>query len=96
MNNNKQKCKIIYNNLEYELTEYFDLNNKNQENDNNNKNEIKIKLKGINNITNMSCIFDRCKGLYLLPDISKWDTSNIIDISLLFNECKKLSSLPDI
>ena len=38
---NKDKCKIIYNNKEYELTEYFD----------NIDNELKIKLKGITKIT---------------------------------------------
>ena len=88
--NNKGKCKIIYNNKEYELTEYFN------DIDNNIKKEIKIKLKGINNITNMSNMFYECKTLSLLPDISKWNTSNVTDMKCMFYNCKTLSSLPDI
>ena len=35
MNNNKQKCIVIYNDEEYELKEYFNLNKKDEENDKN-------------------------------------------------------------
>jgi len=54
---NKNKCKIIYNNKKYELKEYYD------EIDNNYNpkiKEIKIKLNGINNITNMKEMFYGC------------------------------------
>ena len=84
--NNKDKCKIIYNNKEYELTEYF----------NNIDNELKIKLKGITKITNMSCMFYNCSSLSSLPDISKWNTSNVTNMSYMFCNCSSLSSLPDI
>ena len=79
--NNIDKCKIIYNNEdngenEYNLCEYI-----NDIDDNFNSNDIiKIKLKGYNNITNMSFMFSECKSLSLLPDISKWNTSNVEDI----------------
>ena len=55
--NNKNKYKIIYNDKEYELVEYFnDIDNNYNIND-----IIKLKLKkGINNINNLSCIFDLC------------------------------------
>ena len=43
VNNNKDKCKIIYEHQEYNLTEKFNINNIN-------KNKLEIKLKGINNI----------------------------------------------
>ena len=42
------------------------------------KDELKIKLRGIDDITNMSCIFYECSSLLSIPDISKWNTSNVI------------------
>ena len=90
--NNKENCKIIYNKKEYELKEYFNDIDKKY----NNKDEIKIKLKGINNITNMNCMFRDCKSLSSLPDMSKWDTSKVFDMGCMFHGCNALSSLPDI
>ena len=90
--NNKEKCKIIYNNKEYELKEYFDDIDKEY----NNKDEIKIKLKGINSVTDMSKMFCVCETLSSLPDISKWDTSKVTNIRGMFDCCFILSSLPDI
>ena len=88
--NNKDKCKIIYENKEYELNEniYYNMNNTND--------KISIKLIGINNITNASYMFSWIYSLISLPDISKWNTSNIIDMSYMFYKCKLLISLPDI
>ena len=90
--NNKQNCKIIYNNKEYELKEYINDIDKEY----NNKDEIKIKLKGINKVTNMSYMFYECNTLSSLPDISKWDTSKVTNMSYMFYDCNTLSSLPDI
>ena len=92
INNNIHKCKIIYENAEYDLTEYFQDIKPNY----NNQDEFIIKLKGINNITNMSFIFNKCYSLNTLPDISNWDTSNIINMNSIFAECESLISLPDI
>ena len=90
--NNKYKCKIIYNNEEYELTRYFnDINNQYK-----NQDPFTFKLKGINNITDMSFMFDKCKSLSSIPDISKWNTSKVNNMSFMFSECISLSSLPDI
>ena len=61
--NNKNKCKMIIDNKEYEIQEYFDI-------ESNNNNILNLKLKGINNITNMSYMFYGCKSLLSLPDIS--------------------------
>ena len=73
VNNNIQKCKIIYKEEEYELKEYLeDIDEKYD-----NKTEFEIKLKGINNITDMSSMFDGCEALSSLPDISKWTTNNV-------------------
>ena len=90
VNINYQKCKIIYEDREYELTEYIN------DIDEDFNNEIKIKLKGINNISNMSYMFYECNSLSSLPDISKWNTSNVTDMSWMFYGCNSLSSLPDI
>ena len=61
--NNKNNCKIIYENKEYELREYINIKD-------NKKEKIEIKLKGINNITNMGHMFAECKSLSSLPEIS--------------------------
>ena len=87
--NNKDKCKIIYENKEYDLIEEFNINNKNI-------NKLEIKLYGINNITNMNSMFYECSALESLPDISIFDTSNVTDMSFLFYGCNSLKSLPDI
>ena len=38
----------------------------------------------------MSAMFNGCKYLISLPDISKWNTNNIIDMDYMFNGCKSL------
>jgi len=92
INNNIFKCKIIYNNKEYELTKYFnDINTRYK-----NQDPFTFKLKGINNITDMSYMFDNCSSLSSLPNISNWNTSNVSNMSFMFNECISLLSLPDI
>ena len=35
----------------------------------------------------MSCLFESCRPLISLPDISTWNTNNITDISGLFHNC---------
>ena len=54
--NNKNLCKYKYEGKEYELKEYFDLNNYN-------KDILEIKLINIKNIINMSHLFDECRSL---------------------------------
>ena len=87
--NNKDKCKYIYEDKEYELESYFTLSNYN-------KDKLEIKLKGINNIINMGSMFYNCSSLSLLPDIYKWKTNNVTDMSSMFYNCSSLSSLPRI
>jgi len=50
----------------------------------------------ISKVTDISYIFNGCKSLKSLPDISKWNTSNVVNMKNLFSGCKFLSSLPDI
>ena len=89
--NNKNFCKIIINDKEYELTSTLNLKNIIIDNY-----IVEIKLKGINNITNMSNMINECEYLFSLPDISNWNTNKITDISYIFYNCSSLKSLPDI
>ena len=88
--NNKGKCFIIFEDKEFELTEYFELKK------NVNNNTLKIKLIGINNVNDMSYMFSDCSSLISLPNLSKWNTDNVIDMSSMFYNCSSLISLPDI
>ena len=85
VDNNKDNCKIIFNNKQYDLVEELNLENIN-----------KIKLTRIKGITDMSYMFYKCDLLLSLPDIDKMDTSQVIDMSYLFDGCKSLLYLPDI
>ena len=88
--NNKNTCKMIIDNKEYELQQKYNVKN------NNNNNILKIKLLGINNIINMNSMFCGCSSLSSLPDISKWNINNVKDMRYMFCGCSSLSSLPDI
>ena len=85
--NNKDKCKIFYNNKEYDLTTKFNVENINQ---------LEIELYGILKINNMSCMFHGCSSLTSLPNISNWDTKNVTNMSLMFCHCSKLSVKPNL
>jgi len=75
--NNRNICKMIIDNKEYEISEKYNIKNYK-------KNKLEIKLKGINNVTNMSYLFYECSSLLSLPDISKWNTKNVTDMSWMF------------
>ena len=77
---------MIIDNMEYVIEEEYYVKE-------NNNIKLKIKLKGINHITNMSCMFSGCSSLTSLPDISKWNTENVEDISSMFNGCKSLKEI---
>ena len=84
--NNKKICKMIINNIEYELRENCNV-------ENNFRNKLEIKLKGINNITNMSYMFDGCSPLISLSDISNWNTNNVIYMNNMFDKCSSLDTI---
>ena len=67
---NKNKCKIIYNNKKYKLKEYFEEIDKDY---NSEIDEIKLKLVGINQITNLKEIFYGC---YYLSSVSESQNEN--------------------
>ena len=74
--NNKNIIKLEIEGKEYELIDYYKINNKNK--------YLKIKIKGIENVTNMSYMFYECSSLSNLPDISKWNTNNVTSMSFMF------------
>ena len=90
--NNKDKCKIEFENKEYEIKEYFHI----EDYTNYKLNKLQIKLKLSNNITDMSNMFNGCASLISLPDISNWNTKNVTNMSYMFYHCKSLASFPDI
>ena len=91
--NNEKNCKLEINKKEYNLCEFieFDKYGINKNND-----SLNVILKGVNNITNAKDMFNECKSLQFLPDISEWDTKNVTNMNNIFGECISLESLPDI
>ena len=82
--NNYHNCKIIFNNEEYPLHEYFNDINENY----NNKDDIKFKLKISEDIISLNDMFSGCKTFKFLPDISGLNTSDIIEMKSIFLNCK--------
>ena len=74
---NKDKCKIIYNEKEYDLMTYFTLDN-----NYNHNYSIKIQLRINNNITDISGMFSLCEELLSISDLS---VDNIPDINNSFD-----------
>ena len=85
--NNKDNCKIIYENKEFELSEYFNVESKNQ--------KLMIKLKGISRITNANKMFYECIKLVSIPDIQKFDVSNISEMNEMFIGCSADLIIPE-
>ena len=86
--NNKNICKMVIDNNEYEITVEYNVKIKN--------NKLKIKLKGINNVTNMSSMFRGCSSLSSLPDIEKLNTNKVTNMNSMLHGCSSLSSLPKL
>ena len=75
--NNKDKCKIIYNDKEIEINSYI-INKESIKNNN-----IELRLRIYKDISNISYMFYRCEYLKALPDISKLITNKVIDMSYM-------------
>ena len=89
--NNKTNCKLIINDKITGLKKEVRRKDLNIKNDN----IFEIKLKLVNDIKDLSYIFEECSSL-LFPDIVNLDTTNITDMSFMFSQCKSLTSIPDI
>ena len=86
--NNKKNCKMFINGVENQLISNFEITDRVF------KAKLIINIKIINNITDLSHLFDGCQSSYI--EISNFNTSNIIDMSYFFNNCKNLKELPNI
>ena len=89
--NNKDKCYMIINGQKSEIKEEFVLTDENK-----NLTELEIKLAGLNKINNISHIFENCKQLISLPNISKIDTNNITNMGSMFKYCSNIKQFPDL
>ena len=89
--NNINICKIIHNDNEYNLNEYFNIQNNNYYRD-----TLEIILKGMNNVTDMSYMFHECTSLLYVPDFFKINTIKVKNMASLFDVCNSLQSLPDL
>ena len=92
VNNNKDICKIVFGNNEYNLVEHFKI----KDYTNDNLTELHIKLRYIKNITDISCMFKYCKSLISIIDLYKLNLEEISSTSNMFFECSSLISLSDI
>ena len=87
--NSLDKCKIICQKKEYNLMEYYDIKDYKKD-----KNILEIELKIINNLSDMSYMFDNCESLiYLSNDLN---TNEVKDMSYMFKNCFSLPILLDI
>ena len=86
--NNGNKCKIIYKGKNYKLEQYFEIPN--------GEDILEIKLVGLNGVTNISYMFSNCEALKSIKDISNLKVDKVTNISHLFSYCQSLESLPDI
>ena len=92
ISNNLNKCKILFNDNEYDLSHTFyssDMPNIYTK-------DLTIILKGINNIINMSSMFEGCSNIKSIYGINKLNTPKIINMKNLFNDCKDLINIPNI
>ena len=89
--NNLYKCKVIYNNYEYELSHKFYLSDILYD-----SSPFSIIFKGINNIINMSSMFEGCEKIKSIYGLKNLDTSKVISMKNMFYECQNLIKLPDM
>ena len=78
---NKDKCKIIYNGKEYELSEYFEVDKHYNYND-----SIIIQLRINNNITDISEMFWNCEELLSIKDIPNINYYHISNLNKSFSD----------
>ena len=86
---NKDRCKMFIDGQEYEISKKFDITNYDKE-------QLLIKLKGINKVTDMSCMFSGCSTLSFLENFTNLNTSKVTNMNSMFSGCSSLSTIPDI
>ena len=91
IDNNEDKCEIIYKDKEYKLKEYLEDIDKDYINSS--EKEIKIKLRINQDITNMSYMFHKCDRLLYVKNEQKltYSNNNSLDFSRIHSEYNKSS-----
>ena len=98
VNNNRTKCKLVINNILYEIFDSLQISTelKNQIVSNNGIFEIKLLINKNEYLTDMSYMFKDCSSLLFLPNISELNTFYVTDMSYLFHGCTLIENIPDI
>ena len=91
VDNNKEKCKIIINEKEEELKSII----KSKDIIRKDNNILTIKLKGINNITDISYMFEGCNSLLNIFGIKNWNTSKVVNMRYMLADCNDNKYLPE-
>ena len=86
--NNKKKCKIVYNNKLTNLKEFFYIKNIKQ----NEKGTFNINLILLSTIISMKKMFSECVLLRCIFDLN-WDMKYIKNMSYMFNKCLYLHTI---
>ena len=90
--NIKNQISIIFENKPYNFDQYLELKNINCSY----KDTLTIKLTGVDELVDVSHMFDSCESLLSVSQIKNWDSSQITNMKCMFNRCRNLISLPDI
>ena len=89
--NNWDNCRIICEDKEYRLTEFFELKNYTK-----NSKILEIKLKVFRELKDISFMFSDCSSLISVSRFITWDTENVINMRGMFAGCTSLKTLPDL
>ena len=85
---NYSKCKLIIEDKELNLMEYYYIKNKRE------KKYFEIKLIVKEKITDFESMFKNCKNLLTCPDLNYLDTSSAFTFKSFFENCENLQILP--
>ena len=89
--NNKDDFKIILEDKEQELCSELDITEKMK-----NKKILEIKLKQYNIVYNLSNMFEGCKQLISISELSNLNTTEVINMDNFFYDCTLLTSLSSV
>ena len=88
--NNKDKCKLMFEDSQYILMPYFEVNILK------NKKVLELKLEIIDEILDLSYMFYECSSLLSIDENFSKISTKITKLNSIFNGCSSLKSLPDI
>ena len=89
--NNWDNCRIICEDKEYRLTEYFEIKNYTK-----NSKILEIKLNIFRELKDISFMFSDCSSLISVSRFITWNTENVTNMRGMFAACTSLKSLPDL